>query len=266
MGMFDELSCLYPLPAEGADGVEWQTKSLDCTLDMFEIRADGTLWHEEYQIKDQSDPNATGLLRWVGSLARVNQRMVPYLYTGEVAFHGHRDGEWFEFSAYFVSGDLTELHLIEQHPLGYLAALAKLASEATPGPWTVGRVNWRGKIKDRWGVFGPPRISRFPIATTPPLVAELDHMYGTGDEPVMEDDKRDAAFIAAADPQTILALIRDLRQARIVMDEMRLFARHSSECAYSPTYPDGPEATCDCGFDAALRVYEVAIADTQDEY
>jgi hypothetical protein len=111
-----------------------------------------------------------------------------------------------------------------------VGALAKLASEATPGPWRV--------IED-YRVVAPVSQETIGEATISP----------------------DAAYIAAASPDVILALIRDLKQSRIAMDEMRLFARHSSECAYSPTYPDGPEATCDCGFDSALRVYDVALAD-----
>lgn len=49
MGMFDSVSCKYPLPMpenpQGYTGsVDFQTKCLDNVMDNFEIREDGTLW------------------------------------------------------------------------------------------------------------------------------------------------------------------------------------------------------------------------------
>jgi hypothetical protein len=112
MGMFDTFRCKYPLPWEGdkpnISDVEFQTKSLECFLDNYEIRSDGTLWHEEYDTEDHSDPTAEGILRFAGMLARVNQRWVPVELTGEVIFYGGGN----KFSAYFVDGKLKELHNI----------------------------------------------------------------------------------------------------------------------------------------------------------
>lgn len=106
MGMFDDLKCLYPLPVEGANDIAYQTKSLICFMEDYEIREDGTLWIQEYDTEDQSDPDAPGLLKFSGMLTRINKRWVPVPLTGEVVFYGGK----LEFSAYFVDGNLKELH------------------------------------------------------------------------------------------------------------------------------------------------------------
>lgn len=137
MGMFDDLICTYPLPLEGANGLAYQTKDTDAQfLDRYEIREDGTLWHEEYDHEDHSDaarwerenPGKTapeGLDRFAGCLARVNKRWAQVNITGEISFcamYGSRGGKlinttsldgWLEWSAYFVDGKLNQLHLIE---------------------------------------------------------------------------------------------------------------------------------------------------------
>jgi hypothetical protein len=67
MGMFDHLKCKYPLPDAGDNDLEYQTKDTPAQfLDNYEIRADGSLWHLDYDIEDRSDPNAEGLARLVG--------------------------------------------------------------------------------------------------------------------------------------------------------------------------------------------------------
>lgn len=46
MGMYDELTCKYPLPDGYADmqDLEFQTKSFESNLDHYTISADGELW------------------------------------------------------------------------------------------------------------------------------------------------------------------------------------------------------------------------------
>lgn len=120
--MFDYLYCRYPLPVQGATDLQYQTKDLDCLMDVYEIREDGTLWHEEYEVEDHSDPTAEGLMRLRGMLSRVNKRWEQvHGFTGEVVFgallgaapYGHID-----WSAYFVDGKLNQVHLLahEQPP------------------------------------------------------------------------------------------------------------------------------------------------------
>jgi len=118
MGMYDTLRCTYPLPNAAASEIEFQTKSLDCALDEYEIRADGTLWRQDYDIEDRSNPDLPGLLAIAGIATRVNQRWSPTDYTGEVRFwhwsEGKKDGQARSctFSAYFFEGHLREIHEI----------------------------------------------------------------------------------------------------------------------------------------------------------
>lgn len=119
MGMFDWLKCDYPLPVEGANAISFQTKDTPAQFtDNYEIREDGTLWHEAYDIEDQSDPTKTGVERIVGMFATVNERWEPVPFTGEIRFYGYLKDDgiqsdpegWIEFSAYFHDGNLKELH------------------------------------------------------------------------------------------------------------------------------------------------------------
>ena len=122
MGMFDDLTCKYPLPVGGANDVDFQTKDTPAQhLDKYEIREDGTLWHEAYDIEDKSDPNAESLVdRVMGCCSPVNKRWEPEPMTGEVRFYeSSGKWDWLEFSAYFVKGQLKHLETIESklaHP------------------------------------------------------------------------------------------------------------------------------------------------------
>ncbi len=119
MGMFDHIHCTYPLPIDEEIAGGFQTKDTPAlNLDDYEIRADGTLWHQEYDIEDQSDPGAEGLESIAGRLARVNVRWVHCAdFTGEIAFYRFADEDaatgWIEFSATFHNGRLQELNLVE---------------------------------------------------------------------------------------------------------------------------------------------------------
>lgn len=46
------------------------------------------------------------------------------------------------------------------------------------------------------------------------------------------------------------------RAALELTHKLREYAHHAPLCSYSPTYPDFPIATCDCGFDAVLDDYD----------
>lgn len=119
MGMFDDITCKYPLPGGRYAGQQWQTKSTpELNLDSYEIREDGSLWHQTYDIEDTSDPNATGWRRLCGMATRVNKRWEPCEMTGEICFYDlveddHGNRVWVEFSAYFFKGELREIHQIE---------------------------------------------------------------------------------------------------------------------------------------------------------
>jgi hypothetical protein len=107
MGMFDYLTCKSPLPLPEYQESAFQTKDTPAQyLDKYEIREDGTLWHQE----DRSEYG-------------VNTRWVPVSkFTGEIRFYGPCGGfsakatGWVEFSAYFVSGTLNQIHVLAHEP------------------------------------------------------------------------------------------------------------------------------------------------------
>lgn len=109
MGMFDWI--VYK------DKGQFQTKSLECDLDNYEVREDGTLWHEEYDTEDQSDPDAPGLLRFAGMLTRTNKRWVQVKdFTGEIKFHvwNKETNSITNYSLYYYNGELREEHLLSE--------------------------------------------------------------------------------------------------------------------------------------------------------
>lgn len=110
MGMFDEIRCKFPLPVKGANDLLFQTKDTEPQmLDLFEIRADGTLWHQEYDVEDRSDPKAKGFARMCGCMTRVNKRWVRDRKTQTICFYtyqGKNHEGWIEFKAEFVRGRL----------------------------------------------------------------------------------------------------------------------------------------------------------------
>lgn len=119
MGMFDDLNCKYPLPAE-AKGITWfQTKDTPAqALDVYEITETGELWHQEYDFEDRSDPDAEGILRLAGMLTRVRKRWIRCdTFTGGITFYAFKDAEnhdgWIEFTALFKCGQLLDLVLVE---------------------------------------------------------------------------------------------------------------------------------------------------------
>lgn len=131
MGMYDYIRCEVPLPVDlGVDTTKhwFQTKSVQCFMDHFEIREDKTLWFEKYDIEDRSDPTAKGTLRLAGCMYRVNKHWVKVGdFTGEIKFYtfpsellgkkpDYAGGEWLEFSAYFVRGEMQQLELLTYKP------------------------------------------------------------------------------------------------------------------------------------------------------
>jgi hypothetical protein len=132
--MFDEIICEYPLPGEHAptsyvDRHPFQTKDLECTLDVYTITSDGRLVDEAYDVEDQSDPNATGWRRAIGCMVKVNRRPgkalditeTIHFYTsntvggapsedGYVHFtENGEDAESVSYTATFVEGKLVHI-------------------------------------------------------------------------------------------------------------------------------------------------------------
>lgn len=135
MGMFDDIKCKYPLPVAGANALAYQTKDTpEQWCDLYEIREDGTLWHEAYDTEDQSDaakwkaanpghelpPEMKGWKEFCGCMARVNKRWEQVAdFTGELRFYTTlppRDCGWIEWSAYFERGNVVRLNLVRHEP------------------------------------------------------------------------------------------------------------------------------------------------------
>lgn len=131
MGMFDEIVCDIELPRIGKTDMVFQTKDTpEQYIDQYKIDGEGRLWHEAYDIVDKSEaakwraehPDEPepdwGWEAYLGSMSRNNKRMEPCDMTGEVRFYTHigkgSDGEWFEFSAYFIDGEMQSLTEIKE--------------------------------------------------------------------------------------------------------------------------------------------------------
>ena len=112
MGLFDYIRCSYPLPGGHADSGEFQTKDTPSQfMDHYEIREDGSLWHEDYDTEDRSDPRAEGVMSLAGMMTRVRKRWEKdESFTGEIRFYrGSCEEDWREFSAYYIKGTLQSL-------------------------------------------------------------------------------------------------------------------------------------------------------------
>jgi hypothetical protein len=122
MGLFDDLICKYPLPVEGANDLAFQTQDTPAQyMDKYEIREDGTLWHEKFDTEDRSNPDADDELdRFVGQRTHVNERWEFCEFTGSINFYSSLskvgfgcDRGWVEFIALFVHGKIIHLELME---------------------------------------------------------------------------------------------------------------------------------------------------------
>ncbi len=122
MGLYDYIRCKYPLPIKGANSLLYQTKDTTAQyMDLYEIREDGTLWHENYDTEDRSDPKAEGIFKLRGCISPVNKRWEQVIFTGEIRFYtslterkfDRDDAGWIEFSAYYVDGILNQINLIK---------------------------------------------------------------------------------------------------------------------------------------------------------
>ena len=123
MGMFDYVKCDYPLPVSEEFSelssppnwpeIEFQTKSLFNSLEVYTIEEDGQIYKEEVERDFVS--NEKGVL----TLDETVKGIIKVEYTGEIDFyHLHAEGDydyWIEFRALVWKGELKELWLKEFH-------------------------------------------------------------------------------------------------------------------------------------------------------
>ena len=113
MGMYDEVICHYPLPWPEVQNQIWQSKNTPAQyLERYEIRADGTLWHEAYIKrfkKDASSPLGFRLYRDDVHWAQVSD------FCGELEIHtsvehaDHPGGQWYSVRFWFRNGTVKDM-------------------------------------------------------------------------------------------------------------------------------------------------------------
>lgn len=83
MGLYDEIYVDYPLPGEPPLDRMFQTKEFPFPcLDHYRVDEEGQLWIERFTLEDQSDPNATGIMRLSGMMTKTNPYWERYNWTG----------------------------------------------------------------------------------------------------------------------------------------------------------------------------------------
>ena len=113
MGMFDEVICHYPLPWPEVQDSIWQSKNTPAQyLERYEIRADGTLWHEAYTErfeKDASSPLGFRLYRddvhWV-QVSDVGGELEIHTF---VEHADHPGGQWYRVLFWFRNGTVKDM-------------------------------------------------------------------------------------------------------------------------------------------------------------
>ncbi|KKN49359.1 hypothetical protein LCGC14_0643350 [marine sediment metagenome] len=107
MGMFDEVLCRYPLV--GCPEVQeclFQSNDTPAQyLDLYEIREDGTLWHEACDYRyETTDEAPLGFY-----IHRENKRWEQVLFEGELEIHGGpEDGGEYCFRFWFRDGRVRD--------------------------------------------------------------------------------------------------------------------------------------------------------------
>lgn len=97
MGMFDTIECEHPLPdGTSPDGIQFQTKDLDCTMDRYTITAQGFLMHHKTRwepVPEHKRPN-WGTPRWDTPLGKMqgSMKVIPMGdevldFTGDLNFY-----------------------------------------------------------------------------------------------------------------------------------------------------------------------------------
>jgi hypothetical protein len=93
MGMFDELTCEYPLPRIDMQGRAFQTKDFECALWQYKITADGRLVCYPRRLETNpdwiDDPTNNGFSRYFGSMRSVPEPDYEIDFHGDVYFYTH---------------------------------------------------------------------------------------------------------------------------------------------------------------------------------
>lgn len=150
MGMFDSITCNYPLPGlTDPSSINFQTKDLECLLTRYTITREGRLikHYVEYEECPEVQRPLDGTPEWNGWPGKLlgclrvkasSERDIDTNYHGWLEFYGDRRsgdlllidpesgrdllnpvrGEWFEYRAKFTDGRIVDLIRVSKHSLG----------------------------------------------------------------------------------------------------------------------------------------------------
>jgi len=110
-------------PPKRIDGGLFQTKSFhDPSMTKYIINKRGRLYVEQveyqpvpenkrpyYGTKKWHQKNGQNIWRVVGSIKKVNKKIVPFNFTGHVIFYGENKKKWHEYKACFIKGKLQSI-------------------------------------------------------------------------------------------------------------------------------------------------------------
>jgi hypothetical protein len=124
MGMFDDIVCKYPLPfpedTKGYIPNGFQTKDLDCGLDSYEIREDGTLWLRECEREHiDGDPNGKTISQKFGIIKEIKHWWTHVKTTRTIRMYDYQNNDggvydyWVEFEVVFIDGVIDKIKLIK---------------------------------------------------------------------------------------------------------------------------------------------------------
>ncbi len=131
MGMFDYITCEYPLPHKEVQDTRFQTKHLACRSNNYTITKEGRLiWnkvrHEEvpekerpYYGKPEWDKKSWwGFFRYrlEGSMKTVHIADIDIHEHGSIRFYMDVKATWYEYKAIFEDGQLVKLITISPKP------------------------------------------------------------------------------------------------------------------------------------------------------
>jgi len=130
MGMFDTIICKYPLPlptdAMGYVSSEsFQTKDLENSLSVYEIREDGTLWEQKHETKwIDGDTNSKNWLDKIGHSESIRSWWDQVSFTNTIHLYDYQNNDdveydyCIEYKIVFVNGVVNEItiSLFEARP------------------------------------------------------------------------------------------------------------------------------------------------------
>ena len=135
MGMFDTITCKYPLPRPDNpmelkdfdfNSIRFQTKDLENILDFYELREDGALYIRQTESEYvEGDKKAKSFIGRFGHMKLIKEWWEPTKFTGVIELYNSigfdsgfdRDScendYWVEYIANFVDGQLTAIGLLK---------------------------------------------------------------------------------------------------------------------------------------------------------